>query len=62
MTAVPIAEAIEGAIDHSGKSAIDVIGPKKMRGHHRRKSQRDNAGDENGTSERECELTKERAC
>ena len=60
MAAVPIAEAIERAIDHAAESVIDMFRAQQMRRHHRRKNESDDAGNENCAGERERELAKER--
>ena len=43
MTAVPIAKAIEGAIDPAAESMIDMFWAEEIGGHHRRKDERNHA-------------------
>ena len=61
MTAIPITKTIKGPIDPSAKSVIDVLGPQQVRGHHRRKCERNHSRNEDGASEGQSELAKERA-
>src|SRR5213075_508581 len=61
MTAIPITKTIKGPIDPSAKPVIDVLGSQQVRGHHRRECERNHSGNEDGASEGQSELAKERA-
>ena len=61
MTAIPLAETIKRAIHPTAKSVIDVFGTQQVRRHHRRKRERDYAGDEHSARKRQSELAEQRA-
>ena len=58
---VAAAQAVEALVDPAREAFVRVARAQQLRGHHRRKRERDDAGDDDRAGEREGKLAEERA-
>ncbi len=58
---IGVAQAIESAVDEAAEPVLPHVVAQKLRAHHRRQRQRDEAGDDDRARKRESELAEQRA-